>query len=80
MKGKQRIKLTKSQKIALQMKSEKVQHLIALAKARQKEVQALFAMIITEEHSIPKHEVSLWKLSKDGQAIEKKEVRINPDN
>lgn len=71
----QRIKLTKSQKIALQMKSEKVQKFISLAQAWQKQVQATLKMIMAEEHNIPKHELSLWKLSEDEQAIEKIEIK-----
>lgn len=67
----QRIKLTKSQKIALQMKSEKVQEAINLAQARQKVVKATLNMIMTEEHHIPKDELPLWRLSEDEQAIEK---------
>ena len=66
-----RIRLTKCQKIALQSKSEKVQLAITLAQNRQREVQATLNMIITEEHNIPKDELPLWRLSDDGQAIEK---------
>ena len=69
-----RKKLTKSQKIALQMKSEKVQKFIALAQAWQKQVRATLNMIMIEEHNIPKHELSLWKLSEDEQAIERIEI------
>ena len=75
----QRIKLTKSQKIALQMKSEKVQKFIALAQANQKEVRAILNMIMTEEHNIPKDEINQWKLSEDGQAIEKIEIKKPPE-
>ena len=70
----QRIKLLKSQKILLQMKSERVQKFIALAQATQKEVQATLKMIMTEEHNIPKEELNQWRLSEDGQAIEKIET------
>ena len=70
----QRIKLTKSQKIALQMKSEKVQKFIALAQAWQKQVRATLNMIMTEEHHIPKEERNQWRLSEDEQAIEKIEI------
>lgn len=75
----QRIKLLKSQKIALQMKSEKVQQAIALVQARQNEVQATLNMIMTEEHNIPKEERSQWKLSEDEQAIEKIEIKKPPE-
>ena len=76
----QRIKLTKSQKIALQMKSEKVQKFIDLAKGLQKEVRAILNMIMIEEHHIPKNEVPLWQLSEDEQAIEKIEPEIPPED
>ena len=76
----QRIKLTKSQKIVLQMKSEKVQKFIDLAKAFQKEVRAILNMIMTEEHHIPKDELPLWRLSEDEQAIEKIEPEIPPED
>ena len=76
----QRIKLTKSQKIALQMKSEKAGKFIALAQTWQKEVRATLNMIMAEEHNIPKNELSLWKLSEDEQAIEKIEVPEPPEH
>lgn len=71
----QKIKLLKSQKIALQMKSEKVEKFIALAQAWQKQVRETLNMIMTEEHNIPKDEINQWKLSEDGQAIEKIEIK-----
>ena len=74
----QRIKLTKSQKIALQLKSEKVQKFLTLAQAWQKQVQETLIMIMTEEHNIPKNELPLWKLSEDQQAIEKTEPEKPP--
>ncbi|MBA7513318.1 hypothetical protein ES705_05333 [subsurface metagenome] len=76
----QRIKLLRSQKILLQMKSQKVQEAITLTQARQKEVTATLNMIITEEHHIPKDELPLWKLAEDGQAIEKIEIPKPKEN
>jgi len=76
----QRIKLTKSQKIALQLKSEKVQKFIALAQAWQKQVRETLNMIMTEEHNIPKDEINQWKLSEDEQAIEKIEIPKPEEN
>ena len=76
----QRIKLTKSQKIALQLKSEKVEKFIALAQAWQKQVRATLNMIMTEEHNIPKDEINQWKLSEDQQAIEKIETPESPEH
>jgi len=75
----QRIKLLKSQKILLQMKSDRVQKFIALAQATQKEAQATLKMIMTEEHNIPKDEINQWKLSEDGQAIEEIEIKKPPE-
>ncbi len=69
----QRIKLLRSQKVLLQMKSDKVREAINVVQVRQKDVQATMNMIMTEEHNIPKEELSLWQLSKDEQAIEKEE-------
>jgi len=74
-----RIKLTKSQKIALQSKSEKVQKFIALAQAWQKQVRETLNMIMTEEHNIPKEEINQWRLSEDEQAIEKIEIKKPPE-
>ena len=69
MKGKQRIKLLKSQKILFQMKNGKVQDAIALVQARQGEAQATLNLIITEL-GIPENELNQWKLTEDGQSIE----------
>ena len=66
----QRIKLFKSHKILLQMKNGKVQEAINLAQARQNEVQVTLNLIITEL-GILKEELDQWKLTEDGQAIEK---------
>ena len=70
----QRIKLFKSHKILLQMKNEKVQEAIALANVRQREVQTTLNLIIVELN-VPKDELNQWKLTEDGQAIE----RIKPE-
>jgi len=69
----QRIKLLKSQKVLLQMKAEKVQEAIALAQAKQREVQATLNLAMLEV-GVPKDELNQWKLSEDGQAIEKIEI------
>jgi len=73
MKGKQRIKLLRSQKILLQMKNEKIQEAIGLANARQNELQATLNLTMTEQ-GVPKEELNQWKLTEDGQAIEKIEI------
>lgn len=70
---KQRIKLLKSQKILLQMKSEKVQEALALVRVRQKEVQATLNLAMTEQ-GIPENELNQWHLSDDVQAVEKIET------
>lgn len=75
----QRIKLLKSQKILLQMKNEKVQEIIRLAQTRQDEVQTTLNLIITE-HGVPKDELNQWRLSEDGQAIEKIETPKPEEN
>jgi len=75
----QRIRLLKSQKILLQMKSQKVQEAIALAQAEQKEVQATLNLAMIEQ-GIPKEELPRWKLSEDGQAIEKIEIPKPDEN
>jgi collagenase-like PrtC family protease len=74
----QRIRLLKSQKILLQMKSEKVQEAIALAQARQKEVQATLNLSMIEV-GVSEDELKLWKLSEDGQSIEKAEPPKDKD-
>lgn len=66
----ERIRLLKSQKILLQMKSEKVQEAIEAAQAGQKEVQATLRLMMTEV-GVPTDELALWKLSDDGQSVEK---------
>ena len=75
----QRIKLLRSQKILLQMKSMKVQEAINLAKARQKEVQATLNLAMIEV-GVPKEELNQWKLSEDEQAIEKIVPEIPPED
>jgi len=74
-KGKKRIKLLRSQKILLQMKSEKIQEALGLAQARQNELQATLNLTMTEQ-GVPKDELNQWKLTEDGQAIEK----VEPEN
>jgi len=73
MKGKQRIKLLRSQKILLQMKNEKIQEAINIANARHNELQATLNLTMTEQ-GVPKNELNQWKLTEDGQAIEKTEM------
>lgn len=77
MKGKKRIKLLRSQKILLQMKSEKINEAISLAQARQNELQATLKLTMTEQ-GVPKEELDQWKLTEDGQAIEKIETPKKP--
>jgi len=52
------------------MKNGKVQEAISLANVRQGEVQTTLNLIITEL-GISKDELNQWKLTEDGQAIEK---------
>jgi len=75
----QRIKLLRSQKILLQMKSEKVQKFITLAQVTQKEVQATLKLAMIEL-GVPEEELNQWKLSEDEQAIEKIEPEIPPED
>ena len=70
LKGKQRINLLKSQKILLQMKNEKIQEAINLAQAMQNELQATLNLTMIEQ-GISKNQLDQWKLTEDGQAIEK---------
>lgn len=70
MKGKKRIKLLRSQKLLIQMKGEKIQEAIALTNARQDNFQQTLDMIVVEQ-GVPKEELDQWRLSEDGQAIEK---------
>lgn len=66
----QRIKLLKSQKVLLQMKSVKLREAIALVRVQEKELEATIELVMTEQ-GVPKAEVDQWKLSDDAQAIEK---------
>jgi len=66
-----RFKLLKSQKILLQMRREKIQEAINLAKIRQDQLQATLNMVMIEQ-GISKGELNQWHLTKDGQAVEKK--------
>ena len=70
MKGKKRIKLLRSQKILLQMKSKKIQEAINLMQIQQRELQATLNLTMTEQ-GVPKEELDQWKLTEDGQAVEK---------
>ena len=74
-----RIKLLRSQKILLQMKNDKVQEIIRLAQARQEAVQETLNLIITEL-GISGDELNQWKLTEDGQAIEKIEPKESKGN
>jgi len=66
----ERIKLLRSQKILLRMKSEKVQEALDAVQAGNKEVQATLRLMMTEV-GVPNDELALWKLSDDGQSVEK---------
>ena len=79
MKGKQRIKLLRSQKILLQMKGEKIQEAINLAKARQDELQATLNLAMIEQ-GVPKEELDQWRLTEDLQAVEKIEPKKNKES
>jgi len=73
-----RIKLTKSQKIALQLRSKEVQQAIELVRARQKVVRSTLNLTMTEQ-GVPKEELDQWKLTEDGQAIEMIEPKENKE-
>lgn len=78
LKGKQRINLLKSQKILLQMKNEKIQEAINLAQAMQNELQATLNLTMIEQ-GVSKNQLDQWKLTEDGQAIEKVETPKKPE-
>jgi len=67
MKGKQKIKLLKSQKILLQTKKQEIQAIIQI---KQNELSQILGMIMVEQ-GVPEKEVGGWQLAKDGQTIEK---------
>lgn len=74
MKGKQRIKLLKSQKILLQTKKQEALNLI---QAKRNELNQILSIIMAEQ-GVPEKETDLWYLTEDGQAIEKIEPK-KPD-
>lgn len=67
MKGKQRIKLLRSQKILLQKERLEIRNLI---QAKQNEFDQILAVIMIDL-DVPEKEVGEWRLMADGQAIEK---------
>lgn len=79
MKGKKRVKLLGSQKILLQMKSEKINEAINLLEARKEDIQQTLDMIVIEQ-GIPKENINQWRLTEDGQAIEKIEEQNSQKN
>ena len=74
MKGKQRIKLLKSQKILLQTKRQET---INLIQAKQNEISGILSMVMIEQ-GVPEKDVSLWRLDAEGQGIEKIEPKKPP--
>ena len=70
---KQRIRLLKSHKILLQIRSEKINEAVAMVQVRNNELQASLNLAIVEV-GVPAGELNLWRLSEDGQAIEKIEI------
>lgn len=74
MKGKQRIKLLKSQKILLQKERQET---INLIQAKQNELSEILGMVMVEQ-GVPEKETHLWRLDADGQGIEKMESKKPP--
>ena len=74
MKGKQRIKLLKSQKILLQTKRQET---INLIQAKQNELNEILKMVMIEQ-GVPEKEVGQWRLDADGQGFEKIEPKKPP--
>jgi len=74
MKGKQRIKLLRSQKILLQKQKQET---IALIQAKQNELSQILVVIMIDLR-VPEKDVGLWRLDADGQGIEKMEPEKPP--
>lgn len=70
MKGKQRIKLLRSQKILLQKQKQET---INLIQAKQNELNNILVVIMIDL-DVPEKEVGQWQLMADGQAIERIEI------
>ena len=74
MKGKQRIKLLKSQKILLQTKKQEILNTI---QTKQNEFNEVIDIIMVEQ-GISKDEIRQWRIDADMQAIEKLEPKKPP--
>lgn len=74
MKGKQRIKLLKSQKILLQKQKNEI---IALIQDKQNELSQILSMVMIEQ-GVPEKDTHLWRLDTNGQGIEKMEPKKPP--
>lgn len=67
IKGKQRFKLLRSQKILLQKQKQET---INLIQAKQRELNQILAVIMVDQ-GVPEKEINQWQLVADGQGIEK---------
>jgi len=75
MKGKQRIKLLKSQKILLQKQRQET---INLIQAKNNELSQILGVIMIDQ-GVPENEIGQWQLMPDGQSIEMIEPEKPPE-